>query len=70
MTSSTKVFDKSDLLSQFDEVFETVRAADVRAVPRFSDVTKSPKRIHPWLYLPIEVKARKSLNLSVGLNHV
>ncbi len=59
MSTSTKIFDKSDLLSQFDEVFESVRAADTRSVPKFFDVKKSPKRVHPWLYLPIEVRARE-----------
>ncbi len=59
MASSIKVFDKAELLSRFDEIFEVVRVSDTRSVPRFSDVTKTPKKIHPWLYLPVEVKARE-----------
>ena len=55
------MFDKSSLLSTFDSIYENMRRADDGSpIPQFQDaVPPPPRRVHPFLYLPVEVKARE-----------
>jgi len=52
-------FDKTQLLAQFDRIHESMKAADGRPIPKFEKIEKPSRPIHPWIYLPVEIKARE-----------
>ena len=52
-------FNNTELLRQFDDAFAAVAAEQTGPVPRYKPLNKPERKVFPFLYLPVEVKARE-----------
>jgi surface carbohydrate biosynthesis protein len=57
-TSISRFLNREEIFKAFDAAFADV-VTENRPVPEYRDYKRPPRKVSPWLYLPVEVKARE-----------